>query len=194
MYINFEADGTWAKELAEISQIIALSTQVEQLSSKLERTIALATSTSNSGNQNNLAQKGGKSKNGPYTVASWRLVHEGDKKTGPDGKDYYWCKDEHWSGGVAHHGMYCRHEPGKHAEWRKEMDELQEKNKKRRSQFDKDTSSSATDASKTVVNDATKKKLALSDKLRTVLTTQAGLSQEAFNRIWEESNRDSGNA
>lgn len=32
----------------------------------------------------------------------------------------------------------------------------------------------------------------LSEKLRTALTTQAGLSQEAFSRIWEECDRDSG--
>lgn len=43
MYINFEADGTWARELAEVSQIIALATQVKELSSKLNDTVALAT-------------------------------------------------------------------------------------------------------------------------------------------------------
>ena len=46
--------------------------------------------------------------------------------------------------------------------------------------------------SKTVVNDETKKKLALREKLRTALTTQAGLSQDAFLRIWEECDRDLG--
>ena len=46
--------------------------------------------------------------------------------------------------------------------------------------------------SETVVNDETKKKLALSEKLRTALTTQAGLSNDAFNRIWAECERESG--
>ena len=36
-----------------------------------------------------------------------------------------------------------------------------------------------------------KKKLALNDKLRTALTTHAGLSSKAYNGIWEEANRDS---
>ena len=43
MYVNFEADDTWKQELAEVSQIIVLTTLVQQLSTKLETTIALAT-------------------------------------------------------------------------------------------------------------------------------------------------------
>ena len=196
MYINMEADKTWANELAEVSQIIALTTKVNDLHSKLNDTIALATAAHDSGGSG--GGKGGKSGgnptnktnrvNGHYTVPDWRLKHDGDSKVGPDGvTTYHWCKDGHWSGGEQVH-MYVTHAPGKHAEWRKEIDEKKE----RRGQFDKESSTPA--ASETVVNDATKKKLALSEKLRTALTTQAGLSQEAFARIWDESCRDSGNA
>ena len=162
----------------------------------MNNTIALATAAHDSGGSG--GGKGGKSGgnptnktnrvNGHYTVPDWRLKHDGDSKVGPDGvTTYHWCKDGHWSGGEQVH-MYVTHAPGKHAEWRKEIDEKKE----RRGQFDKESSTPA--ASETVVNDATKKKLALSEKLRTALTTQAGLSQEAFARIWDESCRDSGNA
>ena len=42
-------------------------------------------------------------------------------------------------------------------------------------------------------NDAKTKKLALSESLRTALCTQAGMSDEAADRIWEEACRESGN-
>ena len=88
--------------------------------------------------------------------------------------------------------MYARHPPGKeaHDKWRKEMDADREKRGLKTNQSNKAPPA----GSETVVNDDTKKKLALSEKLRTALTTQAGLSQEAFTRIWDESCKESGNA
>ncbi len=49
LYINLEEDKIWARELAEVSQIIALTTKIDSLESKLQSTIALATSTNNAG-------------------------------------------------------------------------------------------------------------------------------------------------
>lgn len=87
--------------------------------------------------------------------------------------------------------MYACHPPGKdaHDKWRKEMDAERERRGKRNH-----NNQAPPAGSETVVNDDTKKKLALSEKLRTALTTQAGLSQEAFTRIWDESCKESGNA
>ena len=176
---------TWQTELGEVNQIIALATQVKDLTSKLETTIALATSTEAAAKDSDEKPASGKTK-GPWKMSAWRLDYQGDKLTRPDGTEYHWCKCDHWSGGEIKNGSYNRHLPGKHDEWRKGVDE------QRRTKYEK--TNTVSDASTTVVNDATKKKLALSEKLRTALTTQAGLSQEAFTRIWDESCKDSGNA
>ena len=193
MYINMDADGTWAKELAEVSQIIALTTQVNALSTKLNSTIALATSTSKPSDKASNPSTKTKRVNGHYTVADWRLKKDGDSKIGPDGNQYHWCTEGHWSGGEKV-DMYARHAPNGHSEWRKNIEAEKANGGKPGTHSQSDKSSSSPAGSETVVNDDTKKKLALSEKLRTALTTQAGLSQEAFSRIWDESCRDSGNA
>ena len=43
LYTNLEADGTWERELATSSQIIALQTKVSDLEDQMKQTIALAT-------------------------------------------------------------------------------------------------------------------------------------------------------
>ena len=185
MYVNFEADDTWKQELAEVSQIIALTTQVQQLSTKLETTIALATTDSQSGKAGSDRKR--TTNNKKYTIAPWLLVKKGDTLKCNKGHTWHWCTEEHYSDGAAHKGMYATHPPGKHAEWRADID-------RKRATPGGAASTNSSDPSQTVVNDDTKKKLALSEKLRTALTTQAGLSQEAFTRIWDESCKDSGNA
>jgi hypothetical protein len=173
--------------LAEVSQIIALATQVRDLSSKLNETVTLATEVQQNATGAATTVSGSRKNRGVWKVAEWRLKYDGDTKKDKDGNVYHWCKEEHWSGGVAHNGMYARHLPGKHDEWRKEMDEQR---RKRREKFTRDTPPAG---SKTVVNDATKKKLALAESLQTALATQAGLSQQAFSNIWTESCKESGN-
>ena len=99
--------------------------------------------------------------------------------------EYSWCTEDHWSAGIKHNGMYQLHDTHGHADWRKRVDA--EKAAKR----DGAVSSTADQTNET--SNADQKKLALSDKLRAALTTHAGLSQDAFSRIWSESCEDSGN-
>ena len=188
MYLNFDDDGTWARELSESSQIIALCTKVSTLEAKLEQTIALATEVKTAPTT---TDKPGKKKNGPYTVNPERLVNEGPTKM-IDGRKYYWCTKDHYSGGKCINGMYATHEPGKHDEWRKELDDKAAIRKAARQGTKPASEGDATKSGAT--SDAETKKLALSEKLRTALSTHAGLSGEAFSRIWEESCRESGNA
>ena len=194
MYVNFEADGTWARELGEVNQIIALTTQVRELSNKMKDTVALATGASSSTTAGAPPSTGraGRHNGGAWTVAEWRLKYDGDSKKSPDGHMYHWCKEDHWSGGKVHNGMYARHEPGKHKEWRAEMDERREKSRKGTASASGADSEPAT--SSTQAGEATKKKLALAEQLRTALATQAGLSQDAFTKIWDDSCKASGNA
>ena len=126
-------------------------------------------------------------------MADWRLKKDGESKIGTDGNQYHWCTEGHWSGGEKV-DMYARHAPNGHSEWRKNIEAEKANGGKPGTHSQSDKSSSSPAGSETVVNDDTKKKLAFSEKLRTALTTQAGLSQEAFSRIWDKSCRDSGNA
>ena len=185
MYVNFEDDETWKHEIAESSQVIALATQMQKLQNDMKSTIALATAASaaKSSTPNNDAAPNHRGKRQPYTVKEWRLKFDGEEKE-VDGKTWYWCKSDHYSGGKVHNGMYATHKTCDHDKWRKEQDErnAQKYSGKRTG------TPSASDS------EPAAKKLALSDKLRTALTTKAGLSNEMYDSIWNEANGDSGNA
>ncbi len=123
-------------------------------------------------------------------MAEWRLKEDGKYKT-VNGHKWHWCTGKHWAEGKEVHGLYINcHEEGAHDEWQKKSEEAYQKRQaERRSKYQKHTPSND---SSTVVNDDTKKKLALSERLRTAMTTQAGLSNDAFSRIWAECENDSG--
>lgn len=192
MYINLDSDDVWKQELAETSQIIALATKVSVLEKQIETTIALATSTQGGDTKGGGTNNGGRKAR--QLVEEWRFKFDGKAKTVNE-REWHWCDQEHWANGEKVHGLYVRcHGPGEHEAFKKEADAryaARTANKgshpsgpHRRNQFQKSEPATAT-------NDASKK-LVLSEKLRTALTTQAGLSQEAFSRIWEECERDSG--
>ena len=176
MYMNFNADENdiWATELAEVNQIIALATKLEDLEFQLKKTtVALATATTDGGRRSQ-RQRQNSGKN------SWMITKEGNTKE-MYGKTYTWCDEDHWFNGEKVNGIYHTHTKGDHVAWKKRSDEAYANRKK----------NNQTTGSDTAVNDATKKKLSLSEKLRTAMTTQAGLSQEAFTRIWAECDGDS---
>ena len=100
-----------------------------------------------------------------------------------DGKKWHWCKGDFYSGGVKHNGMYATFKTCEHDTWRKEQDERNAQK----------YSGKHTGTPSTTNTESTAKKLALSDKLHTALTTKAGLSNEMYDSIWKEANRDSGN-
>ena len=185
MYRNFVEDDTWKNEIAESSQVIALATQVAKLQNDMKTTIALATA-STPANGSKPATDAGPSRRGkkqPYTVKPWRLVFDGEEKE-INGLKWHWCKSDHYSGGVVHNGMYATHTTEGHAKWRKEQDEKNSQ-KFEAQKLKRDASSPEAGA------EPATKKLALSDKLRTALTTKAGLSNEMYDSIWKEANGDS---
>ena len=184
LYTNMTQDGTWQRELSETSQIIALTTQITEMEKRFEQsTKAFATST-------DVATKKAAPKSGAYTVEPWRLEHKGET-TLHEGSTWSWCKGDHWSNMVKHNGMYCKHDTAGHDAWRKHHDDT-----KAKSQGDqyKPTNDSGTSAKEPEKDEAQPKKLALSERLRTALTTHTGLSSEAYNRIMEEAHRDSGSS
>jgi hypothetical protein len=49
----------------------------------------------------------------PYTVAAWSLVKKEDKVT-VNGKDYFWCTGDNYSGGEKYNGVYADHKSTDH--------------------------------------------------------------------------------
>jgi hypothetical protein len=97
-----------------------------------------------------------------------------EEKVTVQGKDYFWCTGDHWSGGVKHNGMYTDHKNCDHGAWRSRMDERQ----KRYNGEPKETKETSSKPA-----EAPSQKLALNDKLRNAFCTQAGLSAEVIDRI-----------
>jgi hypothetical protein len=177
-------DGTWKREIGEKDQIIALTTKLTKMQAKLEQQVtAFATQQQSGGakeNTQNSKSKGGshRSKKEPYTVAAWRLIKKEDKVT-VNGKEYFWCTGDHYSGGKKHNGMYADHKSCDHNSWRKTIDN------RRATQNPGGKSSPETQANAKLAP-AQEKKLTLNDKLRNAFCTQAGLSAEAVDCIWED--------
>ena len=80
--------------------------------------------------------------------------------------------------------MYATHKTCGHDKWRKEQDKRNAQNRPGKHTWTPLASNTEPAA----------KKLAVSNKLRTVLTTKAGISNEMYDSIWKEANRDSRNA
>ena len=182
-------DGTWEKEISEHTQIIALTTSVEELKSKLNERIALATIDDKKGDGDANKSNGRRGKH--YRVRPFRLEYKGESIE-KDGRKYYWCKGDHWHNGEKLNGMYCDHDTAGHAAWREKIDALKRKQGKLPG-GEGNTNNNPPLSDTAARSDDNNKKLALSEKLRAALTTHTGLSTEAYNRIYEEACRDSGN-
>jgi hypothetical protein len=100
-----------------------------------------------------------------------------EDKVSKNGKDYFWCTGEHWSGGQKYNGMYTDHKTCDHDSWRARIDERQKGPDGQSKETPKETSKSV---------EAPSQKLTLNDKLCNAFCTQAGLSAEAVDRIWQD--------
>jgi hypothetical protein len=120
-----------------------------------------------------------RNKRDPYTVAPWQLIKKEDMDTVVvNGREYYWCTHDHYSGGTKYNGIYADHKPSDHDAWHKKLDDAcatRGSDKK---------PSSGTPAS--VPASTPTQKLTLNDKLRSAFCTQAGLSADKVDRIWQD--------
>jgi hypothetical protein len=100
------------------------------------------------------------------------------------GKEYFWCTGDHYSGGEKHNGMYADHKSCDHDSWRKRIDDQ----RATRNPGGKSSTETPTDAKPAplLTPAALGQKLTLNDKLRNAFCTQAGLSAEAVDCIWED--------
>ena len=179
MYNNMFEDRTWKQNLGEKDQIITLSTKVAELQLKLNKqVIALATQEKKEVTPNAGGGGGGShhvKRDGPYTVPAWRLIKK-EEKVINNGKEYYWCTGDHYSGGIKHNRMYADHKACNHDARRSKMDVCC-------TSSNKDKKSNKTPSK--LSNDSNQK-LTLNNKLCNAFCTQAGLSAEAVDRIWED--------
>ena len=178
-------DGTWKREIGKKDQIIALTTKLTEMQAKLEQQVAAFATQQQSGgnkqeNTQNAKSEGGsrRSKKEPYTVAAWRLIKKEDKVT-VTGKEYFWCTGDHYSGGKKHNGMYPDHKTCDHDSWHKTIDDRCATH----NTGGKPSTETPTDAKPAA---APEKKLTLNNKLWNAFCTQAGLSAEAVDPIWED--------
>jgi hypothetical protein len=170
-------DGTWKGEIGEKDQIIALTTKVAELQTKLEKQIvSFATQAKKEITPvidvNNKTRRG--KKDGPNTVPAWRLIKKKDTVV-VNRKTYHWCIGEHYSGGTKHNGMYADHKLCDHEAWQARI------GMERNACFNGRKPVKAPKS-----EEAPTQKLGLNDKLHNAFCTQAGHSAEAIDRIWED--------
>jgi hypothetical protein len=173
-------DGTWKHEIGKKDQIIAPITKLTEMQSKFDQQVAsFATQAKKEITPTPASNQDGglhRPKKIPYTVAAWCLVKKEDNIT-VNGKDYHWCTVNHYSGGVKHNGIYANHKSSDHDAWRKIMDNAKA-NRNPRKTSNKSPSPAAASAPA--------QKLALNDKLQNAFYTQAGISAETIDCIWED--------
>ncbi len=113
-------------------------------------------------------------KDRPYIVPAWRLIKKEDTVV-VNGKTYHWCIGEHYSGGTKHNGMYADHKLYDHEAWQARIEV------ERNARFNGRKPVKAPKS-----EELPTQKLGLNDKFCNTFCTQAGLSAEAINRIWED--------
>jgi hypothetical protein len=184
-YVNLKNTGAWKVKLSKNLQLIALTTQISELESKISK---LSTN-SGSSKQNEEAPARGNI-NYPFGEL-WRLEMVDNKAEHNmiegDGKTRYWCNDHRYNNkGVVTNGMYVGHKPQDHEKWHL--------NKKRVVNHKKGKANSANSASVTkekpksmsVLNNSAASKLSLSKPLQAAFVTTAGITESQFNTIWAD--------
>ena len=184
VFTNLTSAGRWKKSFDQKDQIIALSTEIKELKSRIEENsdgaappLAAAAA---------FAAETGKSfqRKGKIKMEAWRLVKKGAEVT-HDGRKWYWCTEPHFDNGVKK-PMYVTHLPGEHSFWKdfnacKDSDEKTKMMDERNAKRDK----MGAGGGKT----ATKKKIVLDPSLTTKLSeafcAQSGMSESQVNAIFE---------
>ena len=118
------------------------------------------------------------------SVESWRMKKKGDTIE-RDGKTWHWCPD-HFLKGVFD-GLYMLHKPGAgHQEWLERKNKRKAQKKSGKSGGSNPTSGSTGNSGRNSGNsgNSNSSKLALSDKLKTVLATKLSISEsEAMSMV-----------
>jgi hypothetical protein len=175
-YTNLVASGDWKSEVNKHAQIIALTTQITELKKEFNETKAAKKS---------IAPAPVPSGPGSNKFEQWRLEKVDNKKKFnmivKDGKTYYWCNKHKYPTSDIQ-GMYVFHKPTNHDAWlecKTALNGWRRKGGKEKAT----TPASAPTPKLSLTPDAAK--LSLAKSLQEALTMTVGLTDNQFNKIWE---------
>ena len=188
-YTNMVASGDWKLEVGKNAQIIALTTQISELKTAFNQIkIDKPTKPSSDDTSKQL-------RNSNDSFQRWRLTKVNNDKEfnmiEKEGKTYYWC-DQHKHHESEQWGMYVFHKPTEHGAWKKKKDEFNARKKGKGKPAEQNSTATPSTAPPAASN-ASASKLSLAKSLQEALTTNAGLSEDQFNKIWADACSASGN-
>ncbi len=193
-FINLKSSGGWKIETNKHQQIIALTTQLNEMESKLAK---LTPKVGGLSLPKTIVNTTGDTQDKKGTFPLWRLkkVQSSEEHcmVERDGAKWYWCEDGH-SFENKPCGMYCIHKPGAgHVGWleRKEKYKQVEAAKKGKTIPPSVTLPASNVATKSNIGE--KSKLSLSKSLQSTLMTTAGISEDQFKKIWADACASLGN-
>ncbi len=175
-YTNLVASGDWKSEVNKHAQIIALTTQITELKKEFNETKAA---------KNAITLASVPSGPGLNKFEQWHL-EKVDKKEEfnmivKDGKTYYWG-DKHKYPMSDVQGMYVFHKPTNHDAWLERKTALNRQRRKGGKEKATTPASAPTHKLSSTPGTAT---LSLAKSLQEALTTTVGLTDNQFNKIWE---------
>ncbi len=196
-YLNLKLTGAWKTEISKHSQIIALTTQISKMRSKLSKLAIAKTGTANrdtgkSDGGPGVIQPGGAG-GGKYVFELWHLDKVNNNADHNmvecDGKTWYWCdKHTYNNKGTITQGMYVFHKPNEHDAWQAKKDCFGKETPKEISPANTYAKVNSAGSINTLAA-----KLSLSKSLQAALVTTAGLSEDQFKKIWDDACNASGN-
>ncbi len=122
-YINLKNTGQWKTEISRNTQMIALTTQITELETKVSKLLTIRAPTGQSApSSGGTRTNGGTGTNPVYTFELWHLKKVDNKAKHSmierDGKTWYWCDEHQYNNkGVVTQGIYVFHGT-EHYAWR----------------------------------------------------------------------------
>jgi hypothetical protein len=191
--LNLKSSGSWKIETSKHQQIIAFTTQLNEMKTKLAKLTPKVGGASLPKTTADTPDMKGK-------FPLWRLKKvlssEEHCMVKQDGAKWYWCEDGHsFENKLC--GIYCMHKPGDgHIAWLAQKDKFKKDNAAKKGNTTPTPSvtlpsPTPTAAIKSNIGDLSK--LLLSEYLQSVLMTKAGISEDQFKKIWDDACASSGN-
>ena len=183
-YINLKSSGRWKIETNKHQQIIALTTQINEMNDKLSKLTPKAGDTLVIKTPGNSQVMKGK-------FPLWRLKKVSNSEVHcmieRDGAKWYWCEDGH-SFENKSCGMYCMHKPGDgHVAWLARKEKFKKYNAPKKGNTTPALSATlplpAPTPAPAKSNIGKLSKLSLSKSLQSALMTKAGISESQFKQI-----------
>jgi hypothetical protein len=183
-YTNLVASGDGKSEVNKHAQIIPLTTQIMELKKEFNETKAA---------KNAITPAPVPSGPGSNKFEQWHLEKVDNKKEFnmivKDGKTYYWC-DKHKYPTSEVQGMYVFHKPTDHDAWLECKTALNRRCRKGGKEKATTPASAPTPKPSSTPDAA---KLSLAKSLQEALTATVSLTDNQFNKIWENCCSASGN-